>query len=346
MGIVKWARPRRWSILAEAVLLVATALVVWPLAVQVEEGPEPVRVVTAYLEALRDKDVERAEEYVSEDYAFDADRSWLTPEAMSADWEIESVELKSASETTVHVTLTSAGHRADGAFNLESDDEDNLLITNPYVYLQTQGGILSTVEIGERSAEIARVEGYPQAVALYPGFYPLFASVAGFEDGASLFALPGSHGPYYYGETIDLDRLMSIPLRENAAVEAALNEQFAAWLDECAESAVAAPEGCPFSAGYDYAALHDGMEDYEEVSDLDWTVGAYPVVRLSPELRLEVVEPGWMGLSGKGIVGYEDREEVAIDSRCGVDVGNVSATIGTDGAVALTLFDETWNSCY
>ena len=70
MALLDWARPRRWSILVEAVLAAVVALAAWPIAVIGNNEPAAVDVVTAYLEALREGDVERAETFVSDSFGW------------------------------------------------------------------------------------------------------------------------------------------------------------------------------------------------------------------------------------------------------------------------------------
>jgi hypothetical protein len=344
-ALLRWARPRRWSILVEAVLAAAVALAAWPIIAVGNDETEAVEIVTAYLEALREGDVERAETFVSDSYDMaGADQSWLTAEAMSSNWEIESVELKSASESTVHAVISSGGTRTEGAFTLEGAEGD-WEISNPYLYLSSSSPLFSTLEIGGVRGEFTTVEGATATVALYPGVYSLFASapdLAG-EDGLSLVALPGSD--VYGYNSIDLGAFMTEPLSGSDAVEARLNEALATWLDGCAESTELAPAGCPFSAAYDYGIAYDGINEFGTVTELDWAVGAYPKVRFDRYLRLDVVDPGWMALSGKGTVTYEG-DEAALDGRCDVAFDYIAPVIGEDGTIDFTLTAATRNTCF
>jgi hypothetical protein len=345
MALLEWARPRRWSILGEAVLAAAVALAAWPILAVAHAAPEPVQVVTDYLEALREGDVERAETFIADADRPDADRSWLTAEAMSDDWEIASVELRSASETTVHAVITAGGARTEGAFQLEQTDDD-FRIANPYLYLTGTSTLFAALEIGGVRGEVQAVDGAPLPVALYPGFYPLFADapdLAG-DDGLPLLLLPGSEGGPYALDGVDLDAAMTDALTGSDALEARLNADLAAWLDTCADSADLAPAGCPFSAAA-YGGAYDGRTEFETVSDVHWTVQAYPTVRFGRDLRLETVEPGWMTLGGNGIPLFEDTER-ALDGRCGVDIANLAPALGEDGRITFALAADQGNTCY
>jgi hypothetical protein len=345
MALLDWARPRRWSILGEALLTAALVLVAVPIAMLGNREPAPVRIVTDYLEALRDGDVERAETFASDSDALDADRSWLTAEAMSSDWEIASVERKSASPTTVHAVITADGRRAEGAFRLEGEDDD-LRIANPYLYLTDTSPLFASLELGGVRGEIATAGDTPLPVALYPGSYALFPSLPEFEGGLPLLALPGGAAGGAYGhDAIDFDAAVVDAVTGSEALEARLNEDLAALLDGCAESADLAPAGCPFSADGFGATAYDGRTEFAAVTESDWAVAAHPKVRFTRDLRLEMVEPGWMNLSGSGTP-LAEGGETALDGRCGVDVANLDAVIGEDGTVTFALAAEQQNTCH
>jgi hypothetical protein len=343
MALLAWARPRRWSILGEAVLAVAVALAALPILALQHREPEPVALVRDFLEAVRDGDVDRAESFVVPDSALEADRSWLTAEAMSSDWDIESVELKSATETTVHVVLSSGETRAEGAFHLEGT-EDDLRILDPYMYLSVTNPLFSSIEINGVRGEVAAADGV--YVALYPGFYSLFGSVPELsgEDGVSLLAVPGSEIGLYSLNSIDLHAVMAEPLTGSEALETRLNEDLAALLDACAESAEVAPAGCPFSAEFLSGIVYDGRAEYLDVSELDWAVETYPRVRFTRDLHLELVEPGWITLSGKGTA-LGDDTETTLSGRCGVAIEYIVPAIGEDGDLTFTMAAAQDNTC-
>jgi hypothetical protein len=337
MALLAWARPRRWSILGEAVLAAAVALAAWPILAFENGEPEPVALVRDYLQALRDGDVDRAESLISGEPAVEVDRSWLTAEAMSSDWEIESVELKSASETTVHVVISSGETRAEGAFHIE-DVDDDLRISNPYRYLSVTSPLFSSIEVNGVRGEVAAADGAPVSVALYPGFYSLFASVPELsgEDGVSFLAVPDSYADPYNLDSIDLNALMTEPLTSSDAFETRINEDLAAWLDDCAASDDVTPADCPFSAAYLGISVYDGRNDFASVSELDWAVATYPRIRFNRDLRLELVEPGWITLTGRGIA-LGDDAETDLNGRCGVELENIIPVIGEDGDLAFTM---------
>jgi hypothetical protein len=344
-AVLSWARPRRWSILAEAVLAAVLTLAALPILAVQHNEPPAIDVVTAYLEALRDGDVERAETFIADPDAVEADRTWLTAEAMSSDWEIESVERKSASPSTVHAVIRSGGARTEGVFNLEGA-EDDPLIANPYMYLSDVDPMFTSLEIGGVRAEIESTADGAPLVALYPGFYRLFESTPelGGDDGLSVLALPGSAGTGYSLDSIDFGAIMTGPLVEDDAIESRLNGTLASWLDGCAESTDLQPAGCPFSAAHDFGVAHDGFNEFSSVTELDWAVETYPKVRFGRDLRLETVAPGWITLTGMGTVLLEDGE-TTLAGRCAVEVENIAVTIGEDGALALALAEDQANTC-
>ncbi|GAA1671784.1 hypothetical protein GCM10009830_17320 [Glycomyces endophyticus] len=344
MRLLKWASPRRWSILAEGVTVVLVALVALPVLLVGGREPAPVRVVTGYLEALREGDLKRAEALVSDSYQPEADTSWLTAEVATGDWEIESVELKSATESTVHVTIASGGARAEGAFTLEGTDDD-LRIANPYVYLSVAAPLFASTEVNGVRREAAAAAGAPVLIALYPGSYALFGSVPEFDGGLSLLALPGAHGGLYGGDTVDVNALLTGPVVASEALEDRVNASLAAWIDACAESAEAAPAGCPFGMAWDWGAAFDGRTEFTEVEGLDWSVEAYPRVRFGRDLALTVVEPGSVLVAGTGTA-LGTGEATAVDGRCTVDFRNAVPAIEDDGTVTFALFAAQQNTCY
>jgi hypothetical protein len=214
------------------------------------------------------------------------------------------------------------------------------------VYLSVTSPLFASIEINGVRGAVAAADGAPVAVALYPGSYSLFASVPELsgEDGVSLLAVPGSDVGPYSRNSIDLNAVMIEPLTGSDALEARINEELAAWLDTCAESPDIAPAGCPFSAAHTLGAAYDGRREFVSVSELDWAVETYPKVRFDRGLRLELVEPGWITLTGSGIALGDDAES-ALNGRCGVGIEYLTPVIGLDGDLAFTMTAVQDNTC-
>ncbi|HEU5127761.1 MAG TPA: hypothetical protein VFU12_07225 [Glycomyces sp.] len=336
-----WARPRRWSILGEAVLAALLALLAWPV-VALDDQSDEVAVVTAYLEALREGDVEEAKSYTGEVDATVTDEAWLTEEALSSDWEIESVARRSAYRFAVHAVIGSGGRTAEALFRLEETD-DGLRIANPYMHLLVPPGPLETLELNGLGGTVEEQsgDGGAKRVALFPGSYALFTSNPNFSgDGAvSFLAMPEQQLP------VSLLDLTGDAFVDNAALEEQLNEDMAAWIDFCVQSTEAQPAGCPFSAMSDYGGVDDGVHDFEETGELTWAVGAYPKVRLKADLTVETVVPGWVSVSGNGIERFEDTEE-QVGGRCKISTDAVTPLMLPQGRFEFTASEGLRTTCY
>ncbi|WP_026923398.1 hypothetical protein [Glycomyces arizonensis] len=340
--VLAWASPRRWSILVEAVLAVLLALLAWPIAAIGGDDDEQVQVVTDYLEALRDGDVEAANEYIGEGLFPEADKSWLTEEALSGDWEIESVAHRSASDLYVHAVISSGGQTAETVFVVEDADEGPR-ITNPYMYLAVPSGPLQALELNGQWNVPQVLEEYSMAqVALFPGSYDLFEDVQGFsgENAVSFLAMPQDL-------PIALTSLAGGAIASNGGLEEQLNADLAAWIDFCAQSEEAAPEGCPFSAessSYGPGIVDDGITEFEEVQDLTWTVDVYPHLRIGPDMVLTTVAPGWVTLSGSGVPKWEGTG-TSLQGRCRISLSSVDVNLLAGGQFEFTSTEDLSSTC-
>lgn len=335
---LNWARPRRWSIMFEAALAALLALLAWPI-VALDGESEGVELVTAYLEALRDGDVEEAKTYIEPGRAPEADDSWLNEESLSSDWQIESVRHRSASERYVHAVIASGSESVESSFLLE-ESEDGLRITNPYMYLTVGQGPIKALSLnGEWHTPHQPEEDVPVRVALFPGSYRIFDDVPGFPDGnaASFLAMPQD-------QPVELTSLAGKAIADNDELETRLNEDFAAWIDSCVQSTEARPEGCPFSAVSHYGSVYDGVNEFKEADGLAWAVDVYPHVRLDDGLTLETVAIGWVSLSGDGDVLFKDTEE-QVRGRCRISVDTTTVLMLPGGQFEFTAGEDLTSTC-
>lgn len=339
--VVNWVRPRRWSILVEAVLAVVLALVSWPTLASNSESAE-IELVTDYLEAVREGDLDEARSYMA-DQEGEIDETWLTEEALSSDWEIESVESRSASTTRVHVTISSGGETSESTFSLEGS-KDELLISNPYMYLSLPDGPFRSLKLNDRwssASEETQDDDGQRLVALFPGSYHVYEGLEGFsgENETSFLALPQS-------QPVLLTSLVGDEIAGNTEIEERFNQDLAAWIDLCAESTEAAPEGCPFSAGRYYGTgVDDGRDEFDEVEDLTWAVDVYPHMRFGSDLLLETVSPGWMTLSGNGTLYFEETT-APLQGRCSIEVSSYAVALLDDGRFEFTPTEKLDTTCY
>lgn len=354
-GILAWARPRRWSILNEAVLAVLLAAIGLPVLVS-DGDAEPVDVVTAYLRALQDRDVDLAREYIVEPESV-ADTTWLTAEALSSDWAIASVEQPTRSETTVIAEITSGDQSAEAVFYLEISEEETL-ITNPYVTMSMtargpEGDVfaLSELELNGFAAEPAVSPDLGRAeFALFPGAYTIGESNELLSDPEPpvLLAAPDD----YVMPARPLEAVLAEHLVGDDAAEEQLNADLAAWIDTCVQNAEPAPPGCPFSADTDYGDLTDGDYDYTDPRDVAWEVDAYPRLRFATGTPLyaypyvvETVEPGWVRLSATAYEPYETEQDQQVEARCAINLDGLQPVLLPGGQFEFDYPEEILADC-
>lgn len=348
--VLAWARPRRWSILTEAVLAALVAAIGVPV-LALDGDTEPVDVVTAYLDALRDGDVDLAREYIREPDST-ADSSWLTAEAMSSDWEF-TVEQPTRSRTRVHAQITAGGQSAEAVFQLEVS-EDEALITNPYAHLSMTprgggGGFgLSELELNGHAAEpTSSGESGVTEFALFPGAYTIGESNDLLSDPEPpvFLAVPNERT----GLANSFDPVLAEALIGDDAVEERLNADLADWIDVCAQNADPSPAGCPFSAETDWG-LTDGADDYLDPTDLAWEVDVYPRVRFATNpayggsYTVETVEPGRVHLTATAYDLFED-EEGPFSAYCAIDLAGLEPVLLPGGRFEFDYPEEVWADC-
>ena len=352
-GFLAWVRPRRWSILAEAALAVLLAVIALPVLAFGGQGP--VDIVTDYLEALRDGDIEAAREHISEpDMTFDT--TWLTAEALSSDWEIASVVQPTRSDATVHAEITARGQSAEAAFYL-TRSEGETLIANPYFFISVSPQVtseavfgLSEIELNGLSAEppLSEELGIGQ-IALFPGAYTIGESndLLSDPEPPMLLAAP-EHG---FNTAHPLEAVLADHLVGNDAVEEQLNADLAAWIDHCAEQAEPAPAGCPFSATADFGDITDGDLSYTNPRDLTWEVDAYPRLRFTDlstydarHYMAETVEPGRVHLTATAVEIYSD-EERPYSAYCAINLAELEPVLLPGGQFEFHYPVEPWADC-
>ncbi|THV30830.1 hypothetical protein [Glycomyces paridis] len=292
-----------WIMLFSALTLVP--LTVWH---QVREPDSAVEAVTAFMEALRDKDLERAYEFVGTALPAGAEAAFLRPEAIG-EWELLAVEQPRNTiglQEPVTVTIGTEDGTAEGAFTVDEDDGEYTL-RDPFQTVTIAASSYLSVEVNDLTVPMppettwgAWYMGQAQrTITLLPGVYRFFGgepvALIGDDDGGS--------EPF------------GAPLPEpDEEAAASLQEAVNAYVDGCVEYRLGAPPGCPFAT--------DGLVDTEDrrrvdaVGDLVWTVEEYPVAAVAtaagsyeePVLVVEFTEPGRLVLEGTGT---EDRGDPA-----------------------------------
>lgn len=336
-----WSRRRRWVIGAVLVGLVAgaggvvTAVALW------RDSPED--VVREYLEVLQAGDAEAAREYAAVMPEFDAaSDEFLVAEAMSRAWRVTQVVRRHNEQdnpATVDVTITAAdGTARQGRFQL-GRGEDGWTIRNPLVRLDLSLLPLKFAEFNGVTAEASEVWLFPGAYQPYTSVSDLFTFSA-----PTLVAVPRDNsdgfGEYYLPQIDFTDGFDTV-----------LQEQVAAWIEECAASSDPFPDGCPFMAGSpDYREIRVDRDRYSAVGDptVTWEVVSQPVVRLRPgsgAFDTLLVRPGEVRISGTAPRRVGEQPE-DFRGTCHVLMDGVRATMPRPGEFAFHVSETTgWYAC-
>ncbi|MGH8875888.1 MAG: hypothetical protein ACRD0P_00845 [Stackebrandtia sp.] len=308
-----WKRQTKRTVIIGAVVAVAIAAVA--LFVVTRPGPED--LVRDYLESLASKDAETALEYASEADDFEeTPDGLLVDEAMSGDWEVTSLtrrHLASSSNATVDVTITAADKtERSGRFHLNVDNGE-WVIDNPLVRLDLaslpmrfadlNGTVVRPGNNGPGSTDPLGMQK-SEPVWVFPGAYEIYRKSSGLIELSepTYVAVPGGPGPDEEGFATQ-PFMPTVTAGDDLAAE--LNRQLADWLDECAGSTSASPDGCPFAAGDEQDTtvhLADGGE--YEATEVTWKIKTYPTIEAIQGVgtfAARELAPGVVTVKGKGI---------------------------------------------
>lgn len=256
----------------------------------------PKATVAAYLDAVRDKDGERAQSLVAHDPT--EDDSVAAAFGTLPDAELTDEGESGRDESTVH--------SVSARFATEDGDDENgpetmfrlipgakrfglfrtWLVTNPY-------GTLSTSAAGGVAPDSITLDGVTVGQgthSVYPGVHTVAA------PGSSLMAAATPRtASVLGGSSPDVQVSADVAPDAAAKAEAALK----AHLVQCAKSTDASPTGCPFSR----FAWGDERTT--------WRITRYPQIKVSPSydgtgLGLEVVTPGEASWAGADSTGTSD----------------------------------------
>ncbi|WP_026923399.1 hypothetical protein [Glycomyces arizonensis] len=326
--------PRREALRTGWVVLLSLLTLI-PLAVwdETREPDSPVEIVEAFLEAVHDKDLDRAFGYIDGSIPVGEEAAFLHPDAIDDDWEVLDLtesEGRYSSETVVRVTIGHPDGTAEGRFIVEEFD-DELTIQDPFQPVTFAASSQLELQVNDRVVERVAEAPYQdliyapnQRYELLPGIYRFFGS----EPVALLDADET--------EAITVGAPDAEPTPEQiAAVQAAVNER----IDACVEYRLPDPPGCPFSTdGQVDTVDHQRVEDIE---DLVWTVSEYPKVTVAPGIDLYsqpalVVtfdEPGRLELQGTGTTDFDHWN--AFTAACHFGGGELVVLLRGDDAVEL-----------
>lgn len=315
-------------------IMLFSALSLLPLTTwyQVREPNTAVEVVTAFMEAVRDKDLERAYSFIHDGVPAGSAAAFLHPDAIG-EWDLLSVEQAggpSGIEESVSVIIGTDEGTAEGIFSVYEDDGEYTL-SAPFQTVTVSASSYLSLQVNDRSVpmplETSWQDWYAgqanRTVLLLPGVYRFFGG-----DPVALLGDNGGNG----------SEVIGTPLPEPAEDAAAsLQGVVEDYIDACIEYRLAAPPGCPFAT--------DGMVDtadrrrVEEIRDPVWTVEEYPVATVvpgtgtygEPVLLVEFTEPGRLTLQGTGSEDWGTWEPFT--AACRFDGGVLHVLAAPDGSI-------------
>lgn len=311
------------------VAVVATFIVV---IVANFRGPEG--IVEDYLTAVADEDVAGALELVA-DVEFGDAVTFLTPEAISDDWRVESVTETRRVGRTAEVKAVLAGRdgSAEGVFTVREFD-DGWELRNPFVTVEFPPSPVSYLQVNDQ-----RVRGSTAALGhyqLFPGFYRFYQTVPDVVTVPTVEAMAAF--PQSSSDARVVEPLGSTPGKKAAATA---QRQLRAIIDDCAGFTTQTPHGCPFATDSEINTP-DGKRVYD-LHSLTWTVEKHPVAELANDrptkettgFTFRVTEPGTVRLTGGG----EDSDDnpVTFSVVCAIDLTGVEATVAANGVVRIAM---------
>lgn len=323
-----------WIMLFAALSLVPIA--VWNHA---REPRTAVEVVTAFMEAVRDKDLDRAYGFVGASVPAGPGAAFLHPDAIG-DWELLAVEQVDGDDRTasVRVVVGTGAGTAEGRFTVVERDGRRVL-EDPFQTVTVAASSYLFVQVNDRVVPVPprttwndwQAEQALRRIELLPGVYRFY--------GGEPVALLGDQ---------DDAAAIGVPLPDLAAdaLQRAVNEH----LDACVEYRRAAPPGCPFAT--------DGSVDtvdrarLTQVRGLEWTIEEYPVATAAtgsgwwdePVLVVAFTDPGRLTLRGEGTAAGDAWETFTADCRFGGEQLRVLAD--ADGSLQVApLGPETEDTC-
>lgn len=345
----------------------AAVIIAAPTTVWVASGPpdrdDPVAVVREYLAAIEARRVDAALALVSptgHGVPLGEQATFLDPRAIADGWGLMSAREVSRDEygheATVRIELGGPDGSAEGTL-VVSRHTGPWRLESPFVAVSFPASPLSFVQINDVAVPIDRrpdAVGQPLEFLLFPGMYTFYPDLPPEVSGAMagpVLAVPRAR----HGRGSNQPDPHPIYVSELAATDlgtAAVREQVATFVDTCAEFATPAPHRCPFATD-GYIDTPDGVR-VTELADLQWSVRRYPLVSVAehrdedlPAGFLVVTEtPGMVTLTGSGVDHEGNPGNFTVE--CGVELTDVTVTVGADGTVALFTdwLPELDNTCY
>ncbi|HIV58566.1 MAG TPA: hypothetical protein H9902_11500 [Candidatus Stackebrandtia faecavium] len=321
------------------VIAIAFAVLAGVMAVGFQAQPTPVSVVRNYLEAIRDKDVDAAMSYVS-NRPTGARAQFLTPEALSDEWTINSVKDDEFTEGMV-VAEMSAKTGKETLSLTTRDTPNGLVIENPFVEVSFAG-------LPYDYAEVNGLVAPARTYVLFPGAYTFYESADDTFDRSEepqLLTIDEYDDDSISDDSMESGRTPPTKWKVTDTAVKKAQDALESKLDECAERfKVLQPHACPFGT----QGVVSGDDGLESPSDLQWTVKEYPRINLksqtSPvfesstrQATVVVEDSGVIQLRGKGYDRYGKQVDFSID--CEVNLEGYTVTADQRSELSLHPFD-------
>lgn len=310
---------------------------------------EPVDVVEDYFAALVTKDVDGALALVDQfgtGIPIGGEAAFLDPRAIADGWRLESAVERhrddEAGEARVAVTLASRQGTATGELLVTRNDGPWRLFS-PLVLVEVSASPLAFFQANGLTVPVERVA---QSFWLFPGLYEFYSSLPAGVSGPEpepVMAFPTVTSSRQIGSDVRPRQVAPGRLSAAGPVQAAVEQELADLLDECAGFSTATPYGCPFATDGEIDTPDGQRVRYPE--QLDWRVTSHSRVSLvddrpadgvrPPGFRVEVESAGTLELTGTGTNTDDQRVSFTVD--CGVqpDWLGFRAMVTADGQVEL-----------
>ncbi|MEV6810750.1 M48 family metalloprotease [Micromonospora sp. NPDC051296] len=235
----------------------------------------PEAAVNGYFSALADRDMDDLAGWLSpESEAAVSNDDLFVERIKSADYQpptdvdIEAIDRKD-DEATAKVSFVVGGNRTEAKLTLRRDEESTVGVFKGWHIVNGISAI--PVDTGQQGLMIngvpvpasAPAGESPQvySVLSVPGVHVVSVASNPLSETApqTVTVLPGSD----YGTPIQV-----VPALKSAA-RSSIDEQVKKYLDDCAQQAVAEPQGCPFR-----------LSGYQDAEKIKWAISQYPSVQI------------------------------------------------------------------
>ncbi len=289
-----------WIVLLS--LLTLLPLSVWKATLAPDD---PTALVSAFFQAIRDKDLDRALAYTDVDVPVGEAAAFLHPDAVSDDWEVLDLAEDTSRyswETVVRVTIGHPEGTAEGRYTVRRLG-DELRIVDPLPAVVFANSPQLAIRVNDRVVEREpepSMHPHSSQYHLLPGVYRFFGGepVALLEPEESTPPVVQSPPPEPTPE-------------QAAAVQTAVED----LIDACIEYELTDPPGCPFATDGSIDTME--RERLEAITGPVWTVTEYPRTSVvpgvdmwgQPTLLVGFDGPGRLELSGMGTADREQWKE-------------------------------------